>query len=166
LDILAQQIEAVDEMLDIIAKTQYGLEPTRYKFFTYDLLWLLDKPSSQNLVDIVKTFFVNFKFIPAKNMVDLGNADNYKSMIEKGDNYIIQKISDDIELQNKKDQERYRKEYEASQKQRQKEQDESRKRRDKQREESRKEIEQELKRMEKEEAKEAKRMEKEAKRRR
>jgi hypothetical protein len=117
------------------------------------------------MIDIVKNFFVKYKFIPAKKMVDLGNVDNYKSMIEQGDNYIIPPPP-------KKELDRHDTDYDyaAHYKRMEKEREENRKSLEKSREESRKEDAKELKRMEKEMEKEAKRREKEeakeAKRRR
>jgi hypothetical protein len=143
LDMLAQQTEALDEMLDVIAKSQYSLDQARYKQLLNDMLTILNKPSKHDMIDIVKNFFVKYKFIPAKKMVDLGNVDNYKSMIEQGDNYIIPP---------KKELHRHDTEYdyEAHYKRMEKEREESRRLREKSREESRKENEKELKQMKKE----------------
>lgn len=133
-DILTQKIEGIDEMCDILAKTQYSLEKDRYKQFLNDLLIILDKPSKQDTIDIVKNFYVKYKFITTKNIGDIlsnNNINSYEKMIQQGDEYIIQKIMDDIKTEDNKKLEQMRKEASAEQKKRDKDEEAAQKRIDK-----------------------------------
>ena len=134
-DLLTQQIEGIDEMSDILAKAQYSLDKDRYKQFLNDLLVILGDHSKQDTIDIVKNFFVKYKFITTKNIGEIlsnNNINNYEKMIQKGDDYITQQILDNIKMEDNKKWEKHKKELDAEQKRRDKEEEAEQKRIDKQ----------------------------------
>jgi hypothetical protein len=103
-EIIVQHIEAIDEMSDIIAKAQYGLDKDRYKQFLTDILLSIGiKASKSQKMDIVRNFYIKYKYIPQSKMkseVDTGRS--FEELIENGDAYLQRKVKqDEKELVNK-----------------------------------------------------------------
>jgi len=105
-EIIVEHLEAIDEMCDILARAQYSLDNDRYKQFLMDLSVILGGTASkQEQLDIVKNFYIKYKFISAPKMKELISTygiGSYDKLIAQGDKYIQGKIDEEIELENKK----------------------------------------------------------------
>jgi hypothetical protein len=104
-DIITQQIEDIDHMCDILARAQYSLDKDRYKQFLVDLsAVLLGQLSKQAKMDIVKNFYIEYKFISADNMhelIDKYTIISYDELIAEADKYIHNILFEKIQKENR-----------------------------------------------------------------
>lgn len=130
---VTSSIEIIDEVSDIIARTQYSLDQDRYKQFLQDVLSIIDGKPVTNMLNIAKNFYIKYKIISSQkitSLIDENGIDTVDELISHMDEYINEKkeLLEDAEQKkrDKANQVRYNKEQkqrETDEKQREKQRD-------------------------------------------
>ena len=132
-EVVTSSLEIIDEISDIIARTQYSLDQDRYKQFLQDVLSIIDGKPAANMLNIAKNFYIKYKIISSQKittLIDENGIDTVDELISHMDEYIDEKkeLLEDAEQKkrDKANQVRYNKEQkqrETDEKQREKQRD-------------------------------------------
>lgn len=156
-------IEIIDEVSDIIARTQYSLEQDKYKQFLQDVLSIIDKDGKAVRMNIVKSFYTKYKFISApkiKEMMDDNGIDTADELIMYMDEYLDEKKQEAEDAAQQKREKQDKARYEKERKQREADEKHREKQREKELERYQKMMDDEYEKDARERAKEDAKMQK------
>lgn len=161
---VTSSIEIIDEVSDIIARTQYSLEQDRYKHFLQDVLSIIDKQHDKAVrMNIVKSFYTKYKFISApkiKEMMDDNGIDSADELIMYMDEYLDEKKQEAEDAAQQKREKQDKARYEKERKQREADEKQREKQREKELERYQKMMDDEYEKDARERAKEDAKMQK------
>jgi hypothetical protein len=167
-EVITSSIEIIDEVSDIIARTQYSLDEDRYNQFLKDVLEMIIN-KTPNTMNIVKNFFTKYKYIAATKlnyMISETNRVNEESITTADDlilymeEYLDEKKEKAEEAEQKKREKADKARYEKEQKQREADEKRKEKEREKELERYQKMMDDEREKDERELAKENAKMQK------